>query len=1069
MSSAAAQQPQQLQQQQPASPSAGSSTTDPNSPSPSMLSTSAHSSHTGSTSPAASPAAAAAAAAAAAGGGATAGVPSSLSSTSPSTAANAATAGHQPADAPPASDKIVCKWAGCTRTFENADILYTHLCDDHVGRKSTNNLCLTCHWDDCDTTCAKRDHITSHLRVHIPLKPHLCPICSKSFKRPQDLKKHERIHPPQLGHATFGHPSAMHGGAPIAYAFHPHHQQIGGYPAGPNAAGAYPGMPMGQYPQNTHFFPSGVPPSAANNGNAAYGYPQPGAPQATYSAMYPGQANPAQALYDNGHNTYAGLNTGNRKRNHDQIAAVEELFGQVANKRIAPTYDGAMINRLNDTLASFLEQRENDARAVQQQSQQASTFPVSVSQFVGLGPNQAPTSQAAPISSALHPVAQAHQAQVQAAVAGVTPTAGTDLADFNAWLVQLGTDIARGGAAAAAAASQRNLSQPSLGIHHDQQQGAAHIRSHSHGALDPPSGTFDFVASLTQANLTQIPGVDSSLFANTFTSTSADDSVGSLSVGGHSPAPLSASGSYHGAAAAAASGLNDSPFSFDALNPQPQQQQQQHRPIAQLPQRAVSHASAESPLGGTGSISSGGSPGHSFNTSFNSLAQPRNVAVSAARSSSTAATIPQLAPHFNTSLYGAGVGGIMGASMGAEGGNHFFPPTAYRRVEPLMRAAPQPGEALYESQPSSASALRSGNKHSSSSAAAAADDDDRSSTSGSSSTSSSRGRSEARERERSRSRSRSGTPTASGSTSSPLIGGMSTTLPPLYPRILSPSEMAKRTLPPPTASSFSGSTGGVGAKLPSIRAILADRHSDEDDEEAAAEEAERRRLGSRLGASLLDSSRSVRTSSGPSASASSAAAVAADAQTRAAHLQLIIQLLKALNQPMRSTSSSSTSSSDDGESVATQSMHGGDHDDDDDDDVDDDMPLAQQQHRQRTAEEESAAKVLGGLRLARPSDAGMDLDEDDRARLAAAVASSAHNSSSSAARDGQRTPRRAGSPSASPERVSVAAASVKASAHAPAPAPPRRLPGLKDLLNDVGVQPFSSRRRVTAAEGMDLD
>ncbi|KIM33892.1 hypothetical protein M408DRAFT_49948, partial [Serendipita vermifera MAFF 305830] len=75
-----------------------------------------------------------------------------------------------------------------------AESLYNHLCTDHVGRKATNNLCLTCHWKDCGTTCAKRDHITSHLRVHTPLKPHLCDVCQKSFKRPQDLKKHEKIH-----------------------------------------------------------------------------------------------------------------------------------------------------------------------------------------------------------------------------------------------------------------------------------------------------------------------------------------------------------------------------------------------------------------------------------------------------------------------------------------------------------------------------------------------------------------------------------------------------------------------------------------------------------------------------------------------------------------------------------------------------------------------------------------------------------------------------------------------------------------------------------------------------------
>ncbi|RKP06623.1 hypothetical protein THASP1DRAFT_4349, partial [Thamnocephalis sphaerospora] len=72
--------------------------------------------------------------------------------------------------------------------------LYQHVCQDHVGRKSTDNLCLDCHWDGCQATFTKRDHVTSHLRRHIPYTPHTCPICRKLFKRPQDLKKHEKVH-----------------------------------------------------------------------------------------------------------------------------------------------------------------------------------------------------------------------------------------------------------------------------------------------------------------------------------------------------------------------------------------------------------------------------------------------------------------------------------------------------------------------------------------------------------------------------------------------------------------------------------------------------------------------------------------------------------------------------------------------------------------------------------------------------------------------------------------------------------------------------------------------------------
>ncbi|GLB35947.1 putative transcription factor [Lyophyllum shimeji] len=94
-------------------------------------------------------------------------------------------------DAPPVHK---CLWLDCTLSYSDPEALYNHLCNDHIGRKSTNNLCLTCKWKDCGTSCAKRDHITSHLRVHTPLKPHVCEICKKSFKRPQDLKKHEKIH-----------------------------------------------------------------------------------------------------------------------------------------------------------------------------------------------------------------------------------------------------------------------------------------------------------------------------------------------------------------------------------------------------------------------------------------------------------------------------------------------------------------------------------------------------------------------------------------------------------------------------------------------------------------------------------------------------------------------------------------------------------------------------------------------------------------------------------------------------------------------------------------------------------
>ncbi|TKA38828.1 pH-response transcription factor pacC/RIM101, partial [Cryomyces minteri] len=110
-------------------------------------------------------------------------------------AGSAATQQQTPAAQPATSssttiDSLTCQWQSCGERCNSAEELYDHVCERHVGRKSTNNLNLTCQWGACRTTTVKRDHITSHIRVHVPLKPHKCDFCGKAFKRPQDLKKH---------------------------------------------------------------------------------------------------------------------------------------------------------------------------------------------------------------------------------------------------------------------------------------------------------------------------------------------------------------------------------------------------------------------------------------------------------------------------------------------------------------------------------------------------------------------------------------------------------------------------------------------------------------------------------------------------------------------------------------------------------------------------------------------------------------------------------------------------------------------------------------------------------------
>lgn len=81
----------------------------------------------------------------------------------------------------------------CGEVFVDAEGLYTHLITTHVGRRTTGNLCLECKILNCSQRripFMKRDHVTSHLRSHVPLKSHACQVCLKSFKWPHDLKKH---------------------------------------------------------------------------------------------------------------------------------------------------------------------------------------------------------------------------------------------------------------------------------------------------------------------------------------------------------------------------------------------------------------------------------------------------------------------------------------------------------------------------------------------------------------------------------------------------------------------------------------------------------------------------------------------------------------------------------------------------------------------------------------------------------------------------------------------------------------------------------------------------------------
>ncbi|KAK5951869.1 hypothetical protein OHC33_007162 [Knufia fluminis] len=221
-----------------------------------------------------------------------------------------------------AGENLQCQWQGCGERCQSPEALYEHVCERHVGRKSTNNLNLTCAWGQCRTTTVKRDHITSHIRVHVPLKPHKCEFCGKAFKRPQDLKKHVKTHADDSVIMRSPEPNgssrAPQGGLTQGGDYHsPYYSHLAGgqVPQSYYAPAMPPHDAYGQHGANQYYHP----PSSAGH-HPGYG------PVTYYGA-------PPQASYD--YET--------RKRGYD---ALDHFFGQVKRREFDPINYQAVTRRL---------------------------------------------------------------------------------------------------------------------------------------------------------------------------------------------------------------------------------------------------------------------------------------------------------------------------------------------------------------------------------------------------------------------------------------------------------------------------------------------------------------------------------------------------------------------------------------------------------------------------------------------------------------------------------------------------------------------------------------------------
>ncbi|KAG7410181.1 pH-response transcription factor pacC/RIM101 [Fusarium oxysporum f. sp. raphani] len=183
----------------------------------------------------------------------------------------------------------------------------------------------------------------SHILVHVALKPHKCKFCGKSFKRPQDLKKHAKVQTPR----STNFPRSLT--LPLQ-----RHADDSLRPQSRPDSRPQPPSDMSQLNSSSQPWPSAFPSLEADSpvGHASYcdrnGQMRTNAPAFPHhtghpSGYYVSQPSTSHGLYftqrslNHSHSEHTGYNAApggyDRKRTFD---AVDEFFGSAKRREISP-------------------------------------------------------------------------------------------------------------------------------------------------------------------------------------------------------------------------------------------------------------------------------------------------------------------------------------------------------------------------------------------------------------------------------------------------------------------------------------------------------------------------------------------------------------------------------------------------------------------------------------------------------------------------------------------------------------------------------------------------------------